>query len=198
MIRFQKNGEDEVACSLELLRELSAELGSRFLDLLVADALYLQAPFVEAIEGLGLDWVITLKKNQPELLAESERLISSVVAEKMDEHPELQLWHAPEVSWPVAERTIRVVKTVRQQPVKHLRVQRDEQGRSRGERNSPRAEHEFLRQHLALATPCRSAAGLCDNTRFHEHTTHYPGLRSGPLRSLRRTLRPRNADGAAV
>ena len=130
-IRFQKNGEDEVACSLDLLRELRAELGSRFLDLLVADALYLQAPFVKAIEGLGLDWVITLKKNQPELLAESERLISSVVAEKMDEHPELQLWHAPEVYWPVAERTVRVVKTVRQQPVKHLRVQRDEQGEKR-------------------------------------------------------------------
>jgi len=130
-IRFQKNGEDEVACSLDLLRELRAELGSRFLDLLVADALYLQAPFVKAIEGLGLDWVITLKRNQPELLAESERLISTLAAEKMDEHPELQLWHAPEVYWPVAERTLLVVKTVRQQVVKHVRVQRDEQGEKR-------------------------------------------------------------------
>jgi len=54
-----------------------------------------------------------------------------MAAEKMDEHPELQLWHAPEVYWPVAERTVRVVKTVRQQPVKHLRVQRDEQGEKR-------------------------------------------------------------------
>jgi len=47
-----------VACSLDLLRELREELGSRFLDVLVADALYLQAPFVKEIEGLGLDWVI--------------------------------------------------------------------------------------------------------------------------------------------
>ena len=62
---------------------------------MVADALYLQAPFVKAIEGLGLDWVITLKRTQPELLAESERLISTLAAEKMDEHPELQLWHPP-------------------------------------------------------------------------------------------------------
>ena len=116
---------------LDLLRELRAELGSRFLDLLVADALYLQAPFVKAIEGLGLDWVITLKKNQPELLAKSERLISTLAAEKMDEHPELQLWHAPEVYWPVAERTVRAVKTVRQPAVKHVRVQRDEQGEKR-------------------------------------------------------------------
>lgn len=128
-IRFQKNGEDEVTCSLDLLRELTEELGSRFVDILVADALYLQTPFVKEIEGLGLDWVINLKENQPELLAESERVISRVAAEKMDHHPELQLWHAPEVYWPVADRGIGVVKTIRQQPVKRLRVQRDEQGR---------------------------------------------------------------------
>lgn len=130
-IRFQKNGENEVACSLDLLRELREELGSRFLDVLVADALYLQAPFVKEIEGLGLEWVINLKENQPELLTESERVISTVAAEKMDEHPELRLWHAPEIYWPVADRTLRVVKTVRQQAVKHLRVQRDEQGEKR-------------------------------------------------------------------
>ena len=128
-IRFQKKGEDEVTCSLDLLRELTEELGSRFVDILVADALYLQTPFVKAIEGLGLDWVINLKENQPELLAESERVISRVAAEKMDHPPDLQLWHAPEVYWPVADRGIGVVKTIRQQPVKRLRVQRDEQGR---------------------------------------------------------------------
>lgn len=128
-IRFQKNGENEVACSLDLLRELSEQLGRRFLDVLVADALYLQAPFVKEIEGLGLDWVINLKENQPELLTESERVISTVAAEKMNDHPEWQLWHAPEVYWPVADRAIRVVKTIRQQPVKHWRVQRDEPGK---------------------------------------------------------------------
>jgi hypothetical protein len=130
-IRFQKNGENEVACSLELLRTLTEELGKRFVDVLVADALYLQAPFVKEIEGLGLDWVINLKENQPELLTESGRVISTVAAEKMDDRPELRLWHAPEVYWPVAERTVRVIKTVRQQSVKHVRVQRDEQGEKR-------------------------------------------------------------------
>ena len=101
-IRFQKNGENEVACSLELLRALTEELGRRFVDVLVADALYLQTPFVKEIEGLGLDWVINLKENQPELLTESARVICTVAAEKMDHHPELQLWHAPQVYWPVA------------------------------------------------------------------------------------------------
>jgi hypothetical protein len=130
-MRFQKNGEDEVSCSLDLLRDLTHELGSRFVDVLVADALYLQTPFVKAIEGLGLDWVINLKENQPELLAESARVISTVAAEKMDHHPELQLWHAPEVYWPVADRSIGVVKTIRQQPVKRLRVQWEESGEKR-------------------------------------------------------------------
>jgi hypothetical protein len=146
-IRFQKNGESEVACSLALLRGLSEKLGRRFLDVLVADALYLQAPFVKEVEGLSLDWVINLKENQPELLAESERLIAALAAEKMDDHPELQLWHASEVYWPVADRAVRVVKTIRQQPVNRLRVERDEKGKkSGGERNRGRAEHEFLRQ----------------------------------------------------
>jgi len=127
-LRFQKPGENEVACSLDLLRELTEQLGRRFLDVLVADALYLQASFAKEIEGLGLDWVINLKENQPELLTESERVISAVAAEKKDDRPELQLWHAPEVYWPAGDRTVRVVKTVRQQPVKRLCVQRDEQG----------------------------------------------------------------------
>lgn len=49
-IRFQQAGQTEVACSLALLRELSEHLGRRFFDVLVADAIYLQTPFVAAIE----------------------------------------------------------------------------------------------------------------------------------------------------
>jgi len=36
--------------------------------------LYLQAPFVQEVERLGLVWAFTLKENQPELLREAERL----------------------------------------------------------------------------------------------------------------------------
>ena len=57
-IRFQKDGETEVNCSLSLLQDLLDRVGRRFLDLLVADALYLQAPFVRAVEALGFDWVV--------------------------------------------------------------------------------------------------------------------------------------------
>ena len=51
-IRFQKNGQTEVACSLALLKDLIEQVGSRFVDLLVADALYLQTSFIEWVKAL--------------------------------------------------------------------------------------------------------------------------------------------------
>jgi hypothetical protein len=72
-VRFQKNGEGEVACALALLQDLVGQLGRRFLDVLVGDALYLQAPFVKEVERLGLVWAFTLKANQSDLLREAER-----------------------------------------------------------------------------------------------------------------------------
>ena len=48
-LRFQKNGEGEVACALALLQDLDRQLGRRFLDVLVGDALYLQSPFVKEV-----------------------------------------------------------------------------------------------------------------------------------------------------
>ena len=51
-IRFQKDGETEVACAMALLRALDQQLGCRFFDLLVADALYLQQGFVQEVERL--------------------------------------------------------------------------------------------------------------------------------------------------
>jgi hypothetical protein len=128
-IRFQKNGETEVACSLALLKDLIQTVGSRFLDLLVFDALYLQTPFTAEVEALGLDWVGNLKENQPELLAEAQRVTAGAPEVHSQDQDELQLWHAPEVYWPVADRTIRVVKTVRHRPKNRRRIRRDEEGR---------------------------------------------------------------------
>jgi len=113
-LRFQRDGEDEVACALALLQELDRQLGRRFLDVLVADALYLQSGFVQKMEDLQLEWVITVKENQPELLAEAQRLTGGPAQMTCSTgQEELQLWHAPEVYWPVADRSLRVVKTFR-------------------------------------------------------------------------------------
>jgi hypothetical protein len=113
-IRFQKDGEAEVPCALALLQDLVSQLGRRFVDILVGDAIYLQAPFVKEVETLGLDWAFTLKENQPDLLREAERLAAGPPAViELDADRELRLWHAPEADWPVADRLVRVVKTVR-------------------------------------------------------------------------------------
>jgi hypothetical protein len=131
-MRFQKNGETEVSCTLSLLQDLLDHVGRRFFDLLVADALYLQAPFVGAVEDLGLHWVINLKENQPELLAEAQRLTAQPAPHRQSlDQDELQLWHAPEVYWPVADRSVGVVKAVRTQQKKRIRVALDEEGRRR-------------------------------------------------------------------
>jgi hypothetical protein len=113
-IRFQKDGEAEVSWALALLQDLVGQLGRRFLDVLVGDALYLQAPFVKEVERLGLDWAFTLKENQPELLREAERFTGGAPTEvQTDGQQELRCWHLPQVDWPVADRLVRVVKTVR-------------------------------------------------------------------------------------
>jgi len=125
-IRFQKDGETEVACALALLKDLVDQLGRRFLDLLVGDALYMQAPFVKEVERLGLDWAFTLKENQPDLLHEAERLTTgppSVVQSQAEQ--ELRWWHLSQVDWPVADRLVRVVKTVRIEHKRQVTVRQD-------------------------------------------------------------------------
>ena len=122
-LRFQKNGEGEVACALALLQDLDDQLGRRFLDVLVGDALYLQAPFVKQVERLGLIWAFTLKENQPELLREAERITQqSPTGVHVEPDRETRYWHLPEVDWPVADRLVRVVKAVRIEPQRRVTV----------------------------------------------------------------------------
>jgi hypothetical protein len=122
-VRFQKKGEGEVACALALLQDLVHQLGRRFLDVLVGDALYLQASFVQQVERLGLVWAFTLKENQPELLREAERLTQeSSPSIQIEPGGEIRYWHLPDVDWPVAERRVRVVKTVRTESQRRVAI----------------------------------------------------------------------------
>jgi hypothetical protein len=128
-LRFQKNGEGEVSCALALLKDLDNQLGRRFLDVLVGDALYLQAPFVKEVERLGLVWAFTLKQNQPELLRQAERFTQdSPIGVHAEPGREIRYWHLPEIDWPVADRLVRVVKTVRIENQRRVTVgQKDNQ-----------------------------------------------------------------------
>ena len=153
-IRFQQPGETEVAASLALLQELVAKLGKRFIDILVADALYLQNPFTQAIELLGLDWVINLKDNQPNLAAEAERLTSNRPADYTDTSAkeELQLWHLPQVDWPVADRLIRVVKTVRVQNVNQVVVEKKDGRLVRKKKSEPKVSTDYYATNIELGS----------------------------------------------
>jgi DDE family transposase len=122
-LRFQKNGEGEVGCALALIQDLDNQLGRRFLDVLVGDALYMQAPFVKEVERLGLVWAFTLKENQPDLLREAERLTQeSPTGVHTEPGRETRYWHLPEVDWRVADRLVRVVKTVRIEQLRRVAV----------------------------------------------------------------------------
>ena len=132
-VRFQQNGEGEVACALALLQDLVDRLGRRYLDVLVGDALYLQAPFVKEVERLGLVWGFTLKENQPELLREAEHFTQgSPTGVHAEPGREIRYWHLPEVDWPVADHRVRVVKTVRIEPQRRVTVSEKDGQRTKG------------------------------------------------------------------
>ena len=125
-LRFQAPGEGEVACAQALLEELVGQLGRRFVDVLVADALYFGTPFIDAIEVLGLDWVCSVKDNQAELVAELARRTSDVTPEEMVT-PDVatHLWHVPDVHWAAGDRSVRGVKEVRRAAQTRVCVQRE-------------------------------------------------------------------------
>ena len=92
----------------------------------------MQAPFVKEVERLGLAWVFSLKENQPELLRQAERLTQGLAAGVHKETDcEIQYWHLLEVDWPVADRLVRVVKTVRIQNRRRVTVAQKDNQRSK-------------------------------------------------------------------
>jgi hypothetical protein len=66
------------------------------------------------VQRLGLVSAFTMKENQPDLLHEAERLTQeSPAGVHAEPDRAIRYWHLPQVDWPVADRRVRVVKTVR-------------------------------------------------------------------------------------
>jgi Transposase DDE domain len=152
-LRFQKDGEGEVSCALALLQDLVGQLGRRFLNLLVGDALYLQAPFVKEVEDLGLDWAFTLKENQPELLRQAERFTQGDpggVSSESDQ--ELRWWHLPEVDWPVADRLVRIIKTLRIEHQRRVTVSKKDDHRTKSTRAMTQHSTNFYATNFELGS----------------------------------------------
>src|SRR6266516_2377967 len=152
-VRFQKNGEGEVSCALALLQDLVGQLGPRFLDVLVGDALYLQAPFDQEVERLGLVWAFTLKENQPELLREAERLTQeSPAGVHVEPDQETRYWHWPDVDWPVADRQVRIVKTVRIEHQRRVTVSEVDAHRTKGKTAMSQQSTNFYATNFELGS----------------------------------------------
>lgn len=152
-VRFQQNGEAEVSCALALLKDLVQQLGRRFMDVLVGDALYLQSPFVKEVERLGLDWAFTLKENQPELLREAERFTQAApTGIHAEPGREIQYWHLPQIDWPVADRLVRVVKTVRIENQRRVRVSEEDGHRTKNQTAAPQQSTNFYATNFELGS----------------------------------------------
>ena len=150
-LRFQAPGEDEVACSLALLEELRQKLGRRFFDLLVADALYLRTPFVKAMEAQGWDWVINLKDNQPELLAEAQRTTDGAAHyQQSDSQQQLRLWYQPQLYWAAADRSVQVLRSERLQRQRRVQLRPPDSPKPQGKETIEVESTNFYACHFQL------------------------------------------------
>src|SRR5262249_45739475 len=69
-------GDSEYAAGQRLLRRVIAQVGKRFADYLVVDSAFATAPFLHAVDDLGLPVVAPLKGNLPELFGAAQQRFS--------------------------------------------------------------------------------------------------------------------------
>ena len=112
-LEMMKKGEDEVNCALRLLKRIVKNLGVRFLDVVICDALYCNPNFFAECEKLGIHAGAVLKNNQENLLESAhwqKKVTSPVIATETDKEKEkLKLWDLGEVFWDTADQDVRVI-----------------------------------------------------------------------------------------
>jgi hypothetical protein len=67
-------GEEECSAALRLLGRMRRVYGPRFFDALTMDAWYAQGPFLRAVEKLGWQWVVVLKRQDMKVYQEARQL----------------------------------------------------------------------------------------------------------------------------
>jgi hypothetical protein len=103
-------GEGEVTAARRLLERILRQ-HSRLIDVISADALYLEAPFLKQVLNAGKHVVIVMKQERRELFQDAEKLRSLVVPQVfVDGTKTTRLWDIPELSsFMTLGRTVRVV-----------------------------------------------------------------------------------------
>lgn len=110
-LEMMRKREDEVNCALRLLKRIVNNLGVRFLDIIICDALYCTPNFFKECKRLGLDAGAVLKSNQENLLesALAQKKITEPVIVKKKAKEELRLWDFQSVFWDTADKDVRVI-----------------------------------------------------------------------------------------
>jgi hypothetical protein len=103
-------GEGEVVAARRLVARVLQTYG-RLVDVITADALYLEAPFIESVLAAGKHVVIVLKQEARELYQDAERLRVLMAPQVIQAPPRTtRLWDLPELtSFPTLGRSVRVI-----------------------------------------------------------------------------------------
>ncbi|MCP4460657.1 MAG: hypothetical protein GY816_21940 [Cytophagales bacterium] len=110
-LEMMRKGEDEINCALRLLKRIVNNLGVRFLDIVIGDALYCTPNFFKECKLLGIYAGAVLKDNQENLLETAlaqKKITEPVIVQKKDKE-ELKLWDLKEVIWDTANTDARVL-----------------------------------------------------------------------------------------
>lgn len=102
--------EGEVVAARRLVARVVRTYG-RLIDVITADALYLEAPFIRGVLDAGKHVVIVMKQEARELYQDAERLRALVAPVVLaDGSRTTRLWDLPELtSFPTLDRPVRVV-----------------------------------------------------------------------------------------
>jgi hypothetical protein len=111
-LEMMRKGEDEVGCALRLLNRVVHDLGVRFLDIVIGDALYCIPRFFDECEKLHIYPGAVLKDNQENLLETAISLKKKTVPVIKEEHDDekLELWAPQKNMW--VKPTWKVTKTI--------------------------------------------------------------------------------------
>jgi hypothetical protein len=112
-LEMMKKGEGEVECALRLLKRIIENLGVRFLDIAICDALYCTPDFFDECKKLGIIPGAVLKDNQENLLesalAQKKATAKTPVIDIEEDKEKLKLWDFGEVFWDTADQDVRVI-----------------------------------------------------------------------------------------
>jgi hypothetical protein len=119
----QQKGEDELACALRLLGRVLQDYPRAF-DLVVADGLYLRAPFIRFLLKHGKDAVVVLKDERRDLLQDARGLFRYETPTVLTEGPVTRrIWDVEGLtSWTALDTPIRVVRSLEERTVLRQRT----------------------------------------------------------------------------